>query len=249
MRQHAPHLAAELPLHGAALFPHVAQVRPPRLLKALTEATLRQGVRIREHAPVTAITRTGDQVTGVTLAQGEHIAAPIVVNAAGSWAAQLAPEMALMPVKPIKGTIVLLETLLSPSREILVASQGSVYPRADNKVLLGATMEDAGFDKRVQLEALHTLVRQAITLVPALKEARFLTAWTGFRPFSHDNMPYLGPVPGLRGAYAATGHYRSGIILAPITGLLLKEMLLEQPPTLPLAPYAVTRLLATGKSD
>jgi glycine oxidase len=242
-RQHSPHLAPDLPLQGALLFPQVAQVRPPRLLKALTEATLRQGVRIREHTPVTAITRAGDQVTGVTLAHGEHIAAPIVVNAAGSWAAQLAPEMALMPVKPVKGTIVLLETFALPSREILVTSQGSLYPRADNKVLLGATVEDAGFDKRVQLDALHTLVHQAITLVPALQGARFLTAWTGLRPFSHDNMPYLGPVPGLRGAYAATGHYRSGILLAPITGLLLKEMILQQPSTLAVEPYQVARLL------
>jgi glycine oxidase len=247
-RRHSPHLAADLPLQGALLFPQVAQVRPPRLLKALTEATLRQGVRIREHAPVTAITRHGDQATGVTLAHGEHIAAPIVVNAAGSWAAQLAPEMALMPVKPVKGTIVLLETLLSPGREILVTSQGSVYPRADNKVLLGATMEDAGFDRRVTLEALHTLVGQAITLMPTLKEARFLTAWTGLRPFSHDSIPYLGPVPGLRGAYAATGHYRSGILLAPITGVLLKEMILQQPTTLAIEPYQVTRLLHAAEA-
>ena len=148
-----------------------------------------------------------------------------------------------MPVKPVKGTIVLLETFALPGREILVTSQGSLYPRADNKVLLGATVEDAGFDKRVQLDALHTLVQQAITLVPALQGARFLTAWTGLRPFSHDNMPYLGPVPGLRGAYAATGHYRSGILLAPVTGLLLKEMILQQPPTLAVEPYQVARLL------
>ena len=241
-RKRHPYLAADLPLQGALFFPEVAQVRPPRLLKALTEAALRLGVQIREYAPVTAITRSGELVTGVTLASGEHLAAPIVVNAAGSWATQLAPEMTVLPVKPIKGTIVLLDMPAPPTREILESSHGAVYTRADNHVLLGATVEDVGYDKRVTLEAVHTLVRQAIALLPGLKDASLVTAWTGLRPFSHDNLPYLGPVPGLQGAYAATGHYRSGIMLAPITGLLLKEMILQQAPTLPLEPYQLTRL-------
>ncbi len=244
VRQRQPHLAADLPLQGALLFPEVAQVRPPRLLKALLQATIHQGVEIREHTPVTAMTRDGDRVTGVTLAGGDHLAAPIVINAAGSWAAQIAPEMAVMPVKPIKGTIVLLETTSPRSRELLVSSQGSLYPRADNKVLLGATLEDVGYDKRVTLDAVHHLVHQAVTWMPALKDATLVTAWAGLRPYSHDNIPYLGPLPGLQGAYAATGHFRSGILLAPVTGLLLKEMILQQPPTLPLEPYYVSRLLS-----
>jgi glycine oxidase len=235
-------LAEDLPVQGALLFPEVAQVRPPRLLKALAQAAVRRGVRIREDAAVATISRSGDRVTGVVLAGGETIAAPIVVNAAGSWAAQLAPEMAGLPVKPIKGTIVLLEVPTQPSRELLISSQGSLYPRADNKLLLGATMEDVGYDKRVRLDALQTLVRQAITLVPRLKEANLVTAWAGLRPYSHDNVPYLGSVPGLDGAFVATGHYRSGILLAPITGLLLKEIILRQPPTLPVEPYQMSRL-------
>ena len=103
-------------------------------------------------------------------------------------------------------------------------------------------MEDVGYDKRVKLDALQTLVRQGITLVPRLKEANLVTAWAGLRPYSHDNVPYLGTVPGLHGAFVATGHYRSGILLAPVTGLLLKEMILRQPPTLPLEPYQMSRL-------
>ena len=104
-------------------------------------------------------------------------------------------------------------------------------------------MEDAGYDKRVKIDALQALVRQGIALVPRLKEASLVTAWAGLRPYSHDNVPYLGPVPGLDGAFVATGHYRSGILLAPITGLLLKEMILRQPPTLPTEPYEMSRLL------
>jgi glycine oxidase len=242
VRKRQPWLAGDLPVHGALLFPEVAQVRPPRLLKALAEATGRRGVHIREHTAVTSIARSGDRVAGVVLAGGEAIAAPIVVNATGSWAPQLAPEMAGLPVKPIKGTIVLLEVLDQPSRELLISSHGSLYPRADNKLLLGATMEDVGYDKGVKLDALQTLVRQGITLVPRLKYANLAGAWAGLRPFSHDNLPYLGPVPGLDGAFVATGHYRSGILLAPITGLLLKEMILKQPSTLPLEAYQMSRL-------
>jgi glycine oxidase len=240
-RQRQPHLGADVPVQGALWCPDVAQVRPPRLLKALSEAVLRNGVHIREQAPVTGLTRTGDQVTGVTLASGAQLAAPVVVNAAGSWAAHLAPEMACMPVKPVKGTIVLLDMPLPPSRELLVSSRASLYIRADNKVLIGATLEDSGYDKRIKLAAVDELVHQAVSLVPALKAANFVTAWAGLRPYSHDNLPYLGPVPGLRGAYAATGHYRSGIMLAPVTGLLVKQMILQQPTALPVEPYQVAR--------
>ena len=84
--------------------------------------------------------------------------------------------------------------------------------------------------------------------MPRLKEASLVTAWAGLRPYSHDNVPYLGPVPRLNGAFVATGHYRSGILLAPITGLLLKEMILKQPSTLPPEPYQMSRLLTGAPS-
>ena len=237
-RKRHPRVAPKLPVHGGLLFPEVAQVRPPRLLKALTAAVLLQGVQVLEESPVTAITREGERVTGVSLADGTHLSAPIVINAAGSWASQMAPEMAVMPVRPVKGTIVLLEASTPPSREILVSSQGSLYPRADNKVLLGATVEDAGYDKRVRLRALESLVRQGIALFPMLESAALIGAWAGLRPFSHDNLPYLGAVPGLNGGYAATGHYRSGILLAPVTGRLMADIILRRPP---MSPWSLTR--------
>jgi len=243
VRKRQPALAPELPVRGALLFPEVAQVRPPRLLKALGEAVRRLGVDIREYSAAVGLARSGDRVAGVGLASGESISAPIVVNAAGSWASQLAPEMAGMPIRPIKGTIVLLEVATQPSREILVSAAGSLYPRADNKLLLGATMEDVGYDRRVKLEAVRTLVQQALDLVPGLRDANLITAWTGLRPYSHDNVPYLGAVPDLEGAFVAAGHYRSGILLAPITGLLLKEVILGQASTLPMEPYQMSRAL------
>jgi glycine oxidase len=242
VRQRQPHLAPEVPVQGGLLLPDVAQVRPPRLLKALTEAVMRQGVQLREHTPVTAITHDGDRVTGVTVGNGEVIASPIVINAAGSWSAQLGLGMSPLPVKPIKGTIVLLETAAPPTRELLDTSQGALYPRPDNKLLLGATLEDVGFDKRVTLKSVDQLVHQAVTLMPCLQDATLVTAWSGLRPYTHDHLPYLGQVPGWRGAYVATGHFRNGILLAPVTGLLMKEMILGQAPTLPLEPYDVGRV-------
>src|SRR5262245_9596729 len=242
VRERQPELSERLPVHGALLFPEVAQVRPPRLLKALTEASMRRGVHMLEHTAVTSIARDRDRVAGVELTGGGRIDAPIVVNAAGCWAAQIAPEMATLPVRPIKGTIVLLEVLAQPSREVLSSPAAWLYRRADSKRLLGATVEEAGYDKRVKVESMHALVQQGISLVPKLKDATVVTSWAGLRPYSHDNLPYLGPVPDLEGAFVAAGHYRSGILLAPITGLLLKEMILAEPATLPLEPYAMTRL-------
>ena len=243
VRKRQPALAPALPVRGALLFPEVAQVRPPRLLKALAEWVRRLGVDIREYSAAVGIARSGDRVAGVDLASGESILTPIVVNAAGSWAPQLAPEMAVMPIRPIKGTIVLLEVATQPSREILVSAAGSLYPRADDKLLVGATMEDVGYDRLVKLEAVRTLVQQALNLVPGLRDANLITAWTGLRPYSHDNVPYLGAVPDLEGAFVAAGHYRSGILLAPITGLLLKEVILGQASTLPMEPYQMSRAL------
>jgi glycine oxidase len=203
---------------------------------------MRQGVEIREYTPVTAITYDRDRVTGVTVGHGEVITSPIVINAAGSWATQLGPSMSRLPVKPIKGTIVLLETAAPLIRELLDSSQGALYPRPDNKLLLGATLEDVGFDKRVTLKSVDQLVHQAVTLMPCLKDATWVTAWSGLRPYTHDNLPYLGQVPGWRGAYVATGHFRNGILLAPVTGLLMKEIILDQAPTLPLEPYDIGRV-------
>src|SRR5262249_50431758 len=100
-RSRQPHLAPGLPVPGGPLLPGGAQVRPPRLLKALTAAALHRGVDVVEESPVTAICRHGDRVTGVATADGTRVSAPIVINAAGSWASQLAPEMALMPVRPV----------------------------------------------------------------------------------------------------------------------------------------------------
>jgi glycine oxidase len=241
IRSRHPYLSEALPIEGGLLFPEVAQVRPPRLLKALAEAVRRLGVRVREHSPVAAITRDGDRATGVLLASGERIAAGAVVNAAGAWATQIAPEMTVMPVRPIKGTIVMLEEGPALHGEILVSSRGSLYPRPDGRVLLGATMEDAGFDRQVRVDAMQALMRQGLSLVPGLANASFGAAWTGFRPFSHDSVPYLGAVPGLQNAHAAAGHHRSGILMAPVTGLLLRQIVLRQPLALPLAPYEVGR--------
>jgi glycine oxidase len=243
-RRRQPWLAPALPVHGGLLLPEVAQVRPPRLLRALAAAVHRLGVEVREHCPVGGLTSDGGRVTGVRLESGERLAAPAVVNAAGAWATQIAPEMAIMPVKPVKGTIVLLDSATRPSREIVISSRGSIYPRADRHVLVGATVEDAGYDRAVSLEALATLVGQATQMMPRLRGASFVTAWTGLRPFSHDNLPYLGPVPGLSGAHVAAGHYRSGILLAPITGLLLRQMILKQPASLAVEPYLLARLAA-----
>jgi glycine oxidase len=126
----------------------------------------------------------------------------------------------------------------SPARAALTGSLGNGIVASS----IGATLEDAGFDKRVKLAAVDHLVHQAVTLTPILQDATLLTAWTGLRPSSHDNLPYLGPIPGLRGAYAATGHFRNGILLTPLTGVLRTEMILQQPPTLPLEPYQAARL-------
>ena len=109
------------------------------------------------------------------------------------------------------------------------------------EVIVGSTVEFAGFEKHVTVGGIEALLASARRLVPALGSRPLLQAWAGFRPWTPDELPYLGDVPGAPGLYVASGHYRNGILLAPVTGQLMAELLLEQQPSLPLDPFRLNR--------
>jgi glycine oxidase len=117
-------------------------------------------------------------------------------------------------------------------------------PKADGTIYVGATVERLGFDRRVTVSGVTRLLALLPALLPGLGDATFVRAWAGLRPGTPDHLPVLGPVPGLEGVTLATGHYRNGILLAPITGELIAQAALGQPTTLPLAPFSVERFAA-----
>ena len=114
-------------------------------------------------------------------------------------------------------------------------------PRPDGRVLIGSTEEDAGFDKRTTAEAIQGLLSFGISMVPALASAPLERTWAGLRPGSPDGLPYIGPIPGIENLFIAAGHFRAGIQLSPATGLVLKELFLGQPLTVPLDAFRLDR--------
>jgi glycine oxidase len=174
------------------------------------------------------------RVRGVRLAGGELLPAAQVVVAAGPWSAQLPglPGHARIPIRPVKGQILRLRDLGGPGllTRVLRMQPGYVVPRGDGRYVLGASVEERGFDTTVTAGPVFELLRDAIELLPGLSELVIEELSAGIRPGTPDNKPLLGPgaVPGL---HWATGHYRHGILLAPITAEILASALIGEEPT------------------
>ena len=212
----------------AILFPDEAMVDPRRLTRALWLLAERRGVRVRTGASVLRFWIERGACRGVETDEGP-MEAGAVVDAAGAWAA-LDPALPFsVPVEPVRGQIVELQLPRQPLSRIVCSEDVYVVPRPDGTLLLGSTIEFVGFRKEVTADAVERLIAAAVRLVPALSAARFVTAWSGLRPGTPDGLPVLGasPVPGL---FFATGHFRNGILLAPVTAAVMADRLTGGPP-------------------
>lgn len=225
---------------AAAWLPDDAQVDTEKLMRALTAACEKAGARFRRGYVHSVVEKDGRAV-GVDLG-GELLPADAVVLAAGSWSglvagARIDPRL----VRPVRGQMALLELRARPFEPILAGSHGYVVPRADGRVVLGSTSEDAGFDKDVTLGGLHQVLGKALRLAPRLAEARIERTWAGLRPATSDGLPVLGQGP-LERLFLATGHFRNGILLAPITARLIGQLVAGEPPSAPLESFRYGRL-------
>lgn len=230
----------------AFYLPAMGQVRNPRHLKALIAWCGLHGVGLRPGCPVHGFERSGSRVTAVRTACGPLHAGKFLL-AMGAWTESLLEELGYRPgIHPVRGQI----ALLHPPSPVLtrVVEHGKRYlvPRPDSRVLVGSTEEDAGFEKQTTATAIAGLLEFAMTLAPGLAQAPLERCWAGLRPGSPDGRPFLGPVPGLDNLFVAAGHYRSGIHLSPATGLVLSELLLGQPTTVPLDAFRLDRSIAAG---
>ena len=234
-------------VRGAVYSEAELQVNPPRLTEALARAAAKLGAEFRLGAVVRGLLRDGERVVGVRLADDE-LRAGHVVLAAGAWAAACGDWLGVpLPVEPVKGQM--LAVSMPPGSaaprgalyHTLYASNGYVVPKADGSIYVGATVERAGYDRRVTVAGIGKLLALLPRIAPSLSDATFVRAWAGLRPGTPDHLPILGPVPGLEGISLATGHYRNGILLAPITGELIAQVVLGQGTTLPLTSFSVER--------
>ncbi|MGI8647852.1 MAG: glycine oxidase ThiO [Mycobacteriales bacterium] len=244
-REAEPLLAPSV--RGGAAVESDHHVDPRKLLAALRVAAESAGVTIVS-SRVQELHCDADQVHGVRLDGGETVDAPKVVIAAGCWSASIAgvPLAARPPVRPVKGQLLRLKApagtpfLRHTVRGLVHGAPVYLVPRSDGELILGATCEEQGFDLRVTLEAIYTLVRDARLLIPGITELELVEISTGLRPGSPDNAPIVGP-HGPRGLYWATGHYRNGALLADITAAGVANLLTTGVLPSELAPFSAHR--------
>lgn len=211
---------------GLAQHPHVhffseQSIDPALLTQAAIQAAKRLGVIVHHEAQVEAVTLTREHLLEVRTSRTPYQTATFV-NCAGAWANQIAGAAA--PARPRKGQMLSVIPRDCKLRHVIRSHQVYLVPRKDGRVIIGATVEDCGFDKTVDSAQIQQLHQKAANLVPSMGDAKILDAWAGLRPGSPDDLPIMG-AGRLPGTYVATGHFRNGILLAPITAVLMSELI------------------------
>jgi len=211
-------------------------VDPRALVAAALKAARHRQVDLSSGAEVKSLLVEAGRVVGVQTDKAKY-AAPAVVDCAGAWAGAIAPFE--VPVKPIKGQM--LAVIEAPRLQHVIRSQ-KVYlvPRSDGRLVIGSTLEDVGYNKRTDVSTLQRLFDAAVEVVPGIAESRRHEAWAGLRPGTADDLPILGET-SISGNFIAAGHYRDGILLAPITAALMSDVVVGKSPSLNLSAFAANR--------
>jgi glycine oxidase len=223
-RELEPSLSEDL--EAAVLRPDEASVDNRAMTQAVLEAALRSGVKLFPESPVHAIWSDGGRCAGLQL-EDEKVEAHWTVIAAGCFSAKIEGVAAYAPVRPAKGQMIALRADDLEIERVLWSEKIYLVPRNDGRILAGATVEYTGFEKSLTAGGLEKVLAGAIELSPGLAAARVEETWAGLRPDSPDHLPILGPTD-LDGLLIATGHFRGGILLTPITAKLVREWVTQQ---------------------
>jgi len=214
-------------VRAALRFPLDGQVENRRLLVALSTATEKLGVRIVTGTTVESLRIERDRITGVETSRG-FVATRKVVIAAGAWTTFIkAKGVPALRIQPVRGQMVCFETSPRIAQHVIYSPRGYVVPRRDGRLLAGSTTEQAGFDRRVTASGVHSILSHALEISPRISRLPLIDSWAGLRPRAEDNLPVLGPFAEIDGLFFATGHYRNGILLAPVTGELIASLIVD----------------------
>lgn len=225
----------------ALRFPGDHQVESGRLAHALKISAERRSARIRSGSAVRRICRNGDRVTGVVLEDDTRIAADSVVIAAGCWSGRLEGLPRRLPVHPVHGQLAMVEHRPPLLDHVIDSPRGYLVPRGDGRLVLGATVEERGFRKAVTPGGLRRIFAAGAEMVPVLDNAPLTAVRSGLRPATPDLLPVLGPDPDTAGLLYATGHFRNGILLAPITGEIIATLAAGEESPVDVEPFSVER--------
>ncbi|TVP89936.1 MAG: FAD-dependent oxidoreductase [Pseudomonadaceae bacterium] len=222
----------------------LANVRNPRLLAALKAHLLQfANFTLLEHTSVVGLNQADGRIGGVHLAD-RSLSADAVVLAAGAWSGDLLAQSGwTLPVEPVKGQMLLYKAEPGWLSSMVLYQGRYAIPRRDGHILIGSTLEYAGYDKSTTVEATDSLAASAAALLPALAEREPVMQWAGLRPGSPEGIPLIGEVPALPGLWLNCGHFRNGLVLAPAACRLLTDLMLQQAPIIAPEPYAPERQL------
>ncbi len=221
--------------------PSEAQIRNPRHLQALIAACKMTGVELLTKASVERFEATNDRLNAA-VTRDATIRADKFCLAAGSWSGQLAASLGIeLPVRPIRGQIVLLRGKPELLRRVINLGARYLTPRRDGRLLVGATQEDVGFLKKNTDDATTELLRFAESIAPETAKLPLETRWSGLRPSTVDGLPYLGRLPNFKNGWIATGHFRAGLQISPATAVVMRELMLEQAPTIDVTALGIER--------
>jgi glycine oxidase len=228
-------------IRGAAYYDQEYQVSAPLLTRAALQAATDLGAVVRMGLNVEGFLVAGGTARGVRV-PGETIRADEAVVAAGAWSGAFAELGPPLPVRPVRGQLVALRTPGTALRHMIYSSAGYLNTKADGLTLVGSTQEEVGFDARPTAAGVAGLLQSVARLTPDLTEATFSHVLAGLRPGSPDGLPLIGRLPGWSGISVATGHFRNGVLLAPITALLITDLLRHGRPRRSLQPFDPARL-------
>jgi glycine oxidase len=219
-----------------------------KLTSAFAAAAVARGTKILTGAPVEGVIVHGSRATGVRLRDGSELTADVIVNAAGAWAGEIRGlEADGVATYPVRGQMLCFTgggSLAGPS---IFSVHGYLVPRRDGRLIAGSTMEAAGYEKQVTLEGIEKIARGARKMMPSLGQLPFREAWAGLRPATEDFLPILGASRVAGNVFYATGHFRSGILLAALTGEIIADLVFGRVPAIDLAPFAPGRLAKAVK--
>jgi glycine oxidase len=218
--------------HGGVHAPGEGSVDPRALCAALLAALAAEGAAVHAGAEATGALLDGERIVGVRTDRGEELCAGAVVLAAGAWSGALEwlPEPGRPPLRPVKGQILELRPRdgVASCRRIVSSERVYLVPRPDGRLIVGATVEEQGFDTAVTAGGVHELLREAYRLLPDVAEMELVEATAGLRPGTPDNLPLVRASP-VEGLVWATGHYRNGILLAPLAAETVAGLLADRP--------------------
>lgn len=247
LEMHVPDLHPDI--SSGVFLPEFGQVRNPRHLKLLAAGCQSLGVEILESCEQLQLTKSG-QGRVVASAGTRTFSFDRICIAAGAWTAQLLNGLGIqIPVKPIRGQMAQLQFSTMMFSHVIEQGRRYIVPRNDGLVLVGSTMEAAGFEKKTTADGISSLLKFAKSVVPELGRCEVIRCWAGLRPGSPDELPFLGRVPEFENLFVGAGHFRFGLQMSPGTGAIMADLLMDHEPAIDMAGLHVDRQSEAWPAD